>query len=361
MEPKPDRRPRHRRQVSARRRIGSLLATALLLGGIPGLVKVGIEASRPSPLWDTEQTQPDNLPGAQLRVDQTERDRLIAAAVKLARHHQGTPLARESQYCSGTKVSHKGVAYILSAAHCFRNDIEGLHLPGGLPQAVNITSRLGSLKHVALDLHLPNDHRLREPLATIQAVAVDRSGEADMALLSVTDTSPAFREKPAIPLTSLAYGSKPLLIVGQQVTLYSATESSRDEPIVTTGVYLGRRTGIPTNGWAQRLDLVGISPNQPSEDACGPGASGSSAAYAERQLSGPLAVFNNYKYPTPTPTPMPSQAVLEQRATRQLIEVRTGLETDRFATVCGFSVVPSPDAIGHLVHALNDPAYRYPG
>lgn len=365
--PPPGFKPKHRAPGRSlypriRTRGGAWAAAALsvsMVAGMGGFSWWTIQdMAPPSAVWEPERTDPNDLHGAGKKPSLSQHQQLMRAAVRLVRYPKNGVPHPDGQYCSGTKVAQGSKTYILSAAHCFKGDV-GDVLPAGLPQAMNIDKEL-DYSHAIVDPNVPNVRRVQVPLGKVARVAVSRSGDTDLALLTVKDTSPAFDNKPAIPLSLIAYGDRPPLLPGQEVAMYTATDASSDEPIITSGKYLGRTSDLPTNGWSKRLDLVGVRPDRFSKDPCTPGASGATGWFAEGSVGGPLAIANNTYYPLVEPTPTTVQDPRDAAATRDFIEHKLKVDASGFPTICGFSVIPSQGVVTHLVRALEDPLYRYP-
>jgi hypothetical protein len=306
-----------------------------------------------------------SLPGYGAIVSAELRQKAKASTVQIGTQSKGA--ADKStwyQNCTATKMTYQARTFVLSAAHCFADDIPKHGGPEDavmLPRAVNITSK-ATESYAILDPTIPEHQRMSaEPLAFVTNIAINRSGDADWALLEVSqneDSDRAFGDIPGLNLQNTASGYSDIIpkppVEGQNTVVYSIPQSSGNTEIMEPGTYLGRVYGGEIGYSSSYLyDLVGINPEDPTEDACNYGASGSQAVLADGTTTGPLAWRNNIGYPNGTREPVDGTAQ-HTRTDRLKIEATTGINSDQFSTVCIYSAA-QPDTIGSLIKVLDDP------
>jgi hypothetical protein len=312
-------------------------------------------------------SMPDTLPGAGFPVSAEVRNALQDATVKLG---SGRKSSTDKHIfwdgsCTGTKVvSAAGNEYILSAAHCFKDEPAISRKGSSGPLAVNIAKPQDM--YAVLDPNLAvSDRQSAEPLATIDGIAVDRSGTTDIALLSVAPThahAAQFNQIPAIPLDSYSVGAlgglNSQIAPGQPVALDGMPASNWDEHVRDTGIYLGQYDGSELSGISNQIDLVAIAAPTYEDDACNYGASGSQGAYLRTDgglgMTGPLSWRNSIGYGTEHKFYEPDTADADIQA-RLKVEAMTGVNLDQFDTICGYSV-PQQDTLDNLQQVLDNPS-----
>jgi hypothetical protein len=312
-------------------------------------------------------SMPDTMPGAGFPVSTEVRNALQNATIKLGSGRKssvdGGILWDGS--CTGTKViSAAGNAYILSAAHCFKDETAISKKGVSGPLAVNVVRPQDM--YAVLDPNLTvSDRQSAKPLAIVDGIAVDRSGTTDIALLSVKPVpvhAEQFNSIPAIPLDSYSVGGlgglNSQITPGQPVALDGMPASNWDEHVRDTGVYLGQYDGSELSGISNQIDLVAIAAPTYEDDACNYGASGSQAAYLRTDgglgMTGPLSLRNSIGYGAEHTFYEPDTAETGVQM-RLKIEAMTSVNLDRYDTICGYSV-PQQATLDNLQQVLGDPS-----
>ena len=292
----------------------------------------------------------NSLPGIEKLVSPEQRQLLEASTVKIAKRVKDSN-SEWFESCTATKVTNGSESFILSAAHCFSSDMASSGGKGAVPDVLNMTE-LSSYEYAVF---LPSKEpglATGEPIARSSRLVIDFSGRADLALMRV-DTSADFDDIPAISLEDFTSVNKSPNL-GEQVALYGVPGSSGNVPITATGTYFGRVTGGALGSPNQFIDLVGIDPSLPAEDACNYGASGSSAVFADGSVTGALTIRNNIGYETGMKQPED----IHSSQYRLMIESLTGLDLGEFTTICGFAV-PDEQSFAVLQSALNGSMSSY--
>jgi hypothetical protein len=264
-------------------------------------------------------------------------------------------------HCTATKVQDdKGNVYVSSAAHCFADPKAKASDPPG-PHALNVTESQPVTYHILNPLE-PLERRLRMPLATVSQVAVDRSGNNDIAILkaNATDYAGAYARWdniPAVPLgqfTAITGGPKP--IAGAEVAIFSVPAANNFSRMQARGVYLGRIV-LAEDAPSKVVDVVGINPGSPDEDVCNFGASGSSAIVSNTVVLGPLVERQNIGYGPNAIFQGDHDHPKVSLSSRVARESQLGIDTSQYATLCGFTAVQDPADIGLLIQAAENPNF----
>jgi hypothetical protein len=216
--------------------------------------------------------------------DVPKRASALLAAATVVVGKRGGPAEPWFRGCTATKATDGASVVVMTAAHCFLDDITRYPDSITTPDLRDVT-RLTSQRYAILD---PADMGGTAPVwATVRAAFLDISYSDDWALLTVTGASPAFDGLPALDLTPLLHGGRPHA-AGQSVQLFSYP-SSAVGPVTITGVYAGRAIDVQSGPFRQDVDLVAITPKSAAKDPCYYGGSGSSAVFADGTFTGPTS------------------------------------------------------------------------
>jgi hypothetical protein len=332
--------------------------------------------------------QPDQLPGHNIGVPARAGSLLADASVKV----YATPIEEEPGYpiaptalCSGVKVGVGNHTYISLAGHCFESETlseTGVLDPFAFP-ANNGALDFFNRAHYTYNIEDPAVPLVdRQSLATADGIDVS-TDTVDAALLKVIPNVPEvgktgltglrYQQLPAVP-----YLRQANLIPGQKVALYSTPESTDNEPVESTGTYIGvdqEWTGYGGSEVAatRPVDVVLIHPKQPYQDACYYGASGSEFAAQESSYSntgkrskkivesGPLSgrinsLYDPYLDPPASnvnPEIQLKESLQEERGWRTEVELQLGVAISPKDTICEYSVVGN-NTKNALVHAFGN-------
>jgi len=276
----------------------------------------------------------DKLPGYGLEVSAEKEKLLQDSALQVVRRFKNAGPSYWQPHCTANKVSVGGEIYIVSAKHCFDDDIVGGG-KGGVPTEPTAINIINEAKHeyAVVEPGTELGEGIEPPiLSRINGIAVDISGN-DWALLNVPHNkgpvSEAFLAKP-----SLEYTTSTLPTPGQEAALYGLPAASENQPIKANGTYLGR---IFDDRVGNHFDLIGISADVPNKDACNFGASGSSAILSEGYATGPLAWRNNINFGESAQVnagddPQSGQLI------RLNYEDELHLDLSGYSTICSFGI-----------------------
>lgn len=289
----------------------------------------------------------ESLPAFGSHISPEQREMLTDATVKVGKRQKGTDTWWQS--CTGIKVSNGTESFVLSATHCFTDDLVSLGKGGGT-DALNITNE-SRFEYSLLDQSSlsSKEDSSGTAIASISSVAISFS--ADWALMRVDSTaaSKVFSEKPAIPMDMLVETVRQPA-PGEEVALFSYPGHSEGAPVVATGTYLGRIENSGLSNFSYSLDLVAINPADDSDDACYYGASGSSAVFSGGSVSGPLSMRNTIGYGDSHTV---TTGDVNDETARLYIESYTQLDLSAFGVICGFSA-PGQYTVDSLITAIND-------
>ena len=222
----------------------------------------------------------DSLEAFGQHASPEQREMLTEATVKVGKRQKGTEVWWQS--CTGIKITDGTKNYVLSATHCFSDDIVSLGKGGGY-DAVNI-SQASNFEYALLDQSNLSPDGSGTASVPIESVAVSRS--ADWALIKIgANAPPEFAEKPSIPF-ELLVNSDSSPVPGEEVALFAYPGHSQGAPVAASGTYIGRIYDPGLSNFGSSLDLVAINPTADSDDACYYGASGSSAVFSSGMVSG---------------------------------------------------------------------------
>jgi hypothetical protein len=316
----------------------------------------------------------ETLPGYGLTVDPAHRQLLADSTVKLINRTppEAVKGGLDMPNCTGVKLRISNNTFISSAAHCFSEATDenlGLLEPEKFPatDAADFIQR-------SPFIHLIEDGQeyvqRRQPLGQAYGLSISTRNQ-DVALLKI---APEIHQSDKLgapkrsyrQLGSLILRNKPVRpLPGQEVALFSLPESNLDKPVKDTGRYLGSvvmyshdDSVLPSVGAVRRrrLDVVGINPEVPYEDACDFGGSGSSYVAstgkpASAYISGPLSLrlnstydpYRNYggSYGSNAKDSL-KRAIEFQKSQRAYIKYKLGFSTTRFSTLCLFQTVARP-------------------
>jgi hypothetical protein len=332
--------------------------------------------------------QPDQLPGSKIGVSRAARILLAESTVKIYENYQpstGIGTASIPQgWCTGIKVRLPDNSTGISiAAHCFEAETgvrNGRLQASTYPQAPALDFFNRAFETYTIDDPL-QPVSIRQPLATVDGIAIS-TRSTDAALLKVAP--PVKADPNLVPplrsynqLSSFSYSRKTHLIPGQQVGLFGVPGSNNDLPVSSTGIYLGRVNDKEyENGTTatQLLDIVLTHPDQPYNDACYYGSSGSSfvasqtvnGKHSQAAISGPLSMRINSKYDpylVNNGTATTQKAIIQQALTydnmkRLQIEHQLRVAINPQDTLCEYTVVQQPTkpvlegAFGHFAPPL---------
>jgi hypothetical protein len=292
----------------------------------------------------------ESLPGFGMRVTEQERAMLRASTVKIVDRPKGVDGAAWFDVCSGLKVSVGGADYAVTSSHCFDKE-SGVkkefpsHANGAdpstapnRPQTQNITDMLShdfGVWTVGSDGMEVQDAGKTAPVS-----AVSISGDRDFALLKIDESAPESAAFDALPAAPYEAGLSKAPIPGAEAAVFSLPDSNGGQIVAGKGYYLGR---IKDPGdAAKEIDLVGIDPDTPADDACNFGASGSVAVIGGGYMTGPLSIRNNISNP---PGSNGGDGTSNDINNRQAMADELNLDLSKFPTVCGYSVIPPATAI----------------
>lgn len=294
----PNRRPRKLRNTL--KNTGALVVTtaALAAAGI-GSANAANESS-PQKVETGGLPRLESLPGKNLKVGPEKLQQLSDSTVKLLRLGQD---GKYDQFCSGVKVVYKGVVYVLSASHCFK-DIHGFdkgvidrqtdpNIPN-VPSANIITADQQGTLFIGQGESNPTANN--QAIASITGVSVMLDGSVDLALAAVevgkgqedpNAKSSIFDMIPAVPLEDFAQTSS---LPGQEIVQvgFPEPELANGKVVKMVGRLVGYLT--PNNEYIGNMpdfakatlaitaldsSQLGVNPGE-----CLPGASGSAAETA---------------------------------------------------------------------------------
>ena len=349
------------------RKAGALItATAALSGLAAPAASAEHSPGKPSrtEAVSTQLRNPQELPGLKIHLGLETLNKIKVSTVEIVSRLKidfgGSPDGGWSPPgCTAVKVSILGQKdpYIMTAAHCFGN-ITGVGSgaftdslnPGN--KAENFT-KVSPYEYAVLDPGVDFNNRLALPVATIDKISIDTDNK-DVALLHAvaTATSPKapyhmvrkFADIPAIPLKV----AEKAPIQGTPVALYGEPQANNFEPIVGTGVYLGRvsysvarlPSGSNVPAVYRQLDLVGINPPGPQEDNCNYGTSGSMALLPNGQLLGNLSFRTSHGYGLSREMQSPDSIDFDNYQ-RPIWEEELNVKLDDFEVICGYTVMDS--------------------
>lgn len=280
----------------------------------------------------------DSLEAYGSKITPEQRERLRVATVEVGKRQKGSAEPWQLT-CTATKVSNGSEVFVMSATHCFTGDLPQVSGKGGggiKMDALNITDT-SLFEYAILDPKIDHTERpTAEPMARVSALALDMYA-SDLALLRI-DSSTTTDEYTEHPAVSFGEFSSVLMapVPGEQTALYSLPSASNFEPVVSTGVYLGRvDASTEVSLYSSKLDIVAVWPSSAAEDACNFGASGSSAIFAGGVVSGPLSFRNNANGFGSADERQPEDT--GGMHYRLILEQQLGLDLTDVPTICGYS------------------------
>lgn len=348
------------------RKAGALVtATAALSGLTAPVASAEHSPGKPSrtEAASTQLRNPQELPGLKIHLGREILDKLKASTVEIASRLKidfgGSPDGGWSPNCTAVKVFIPGQKdpYIMTAAHCF-GYITGVG-SGAFTDSLNPKNKAENFTNVSpyeyavLDPSTDFNNRFALPVATIDKISIDTDNK-DVALLHAVATAVSpkasyhgirrFMDVPAIPLKVIEKAP----IQGTPVALYGEPQANNFEPIVGTGVYLGRisyssarsPSGSNVPAVYRQLDLVGINPPGPQEDNCNYGTSGSMALLPNGTLLGNLSFRTSHGY-GPDQEMQPPDSLDFDNYWRSIWEEELNVKLGDFAVICGYTVMDS--------------------
>ncbi len=366
-----------RRSHDLRRIAGGVLASVALMNAGPAMAQEtytpptkGAEA----PVEHAEGlSSVESLPGKNIKISTRAQQHLSNATVKIVRRakltqaekDQGkTPFPWEDN-CTGVKITDGDKTYISTALHCFGNDTGSQrgHIYASSyprqPKALDFINS-GWNEYAIQDPHV--DPKARQTIGRVTGIAASTNGY-DAALLKIKSVSfgtkapRSFNQLPSLSDQKDKLRPTP----GQEVGLYGVPQASGSKPVKGKGTYVGRAYG--SDGIL--VDIVGISAEQPNQDTCNFGASGSSfisEVDGKEIVSGALSwrsnrTFDSGKYGKQV-------ANWEALSTSLASDIRkygdkdsngVDLTSSDFTTLCGYTVLPD-----RALNQMEDGFGRYP-
>lgn len=360
-------KPRPTLRQRARKAGALVTATAALSGLAAPAASAEYSPGKPTRVEavSTKLRNPQELPGLKIHLGLETLNKLKASTVEIASRLKvdfgGSPEGNWAPGCTAVKVSIPGQKdpYIMTAAHCF-SSITGVSR-GAFTDSLNPNNKaenftnVGPYEYAVLDPDAGIYNRLALPVALVDRISISTDNK-DVALLhavpmAVSPKAPyhGIRKYADIPAISLKVAeSAP--IQGTPVALYGEPQANNFEPIVSTGVLLGRVSysvsrephGSNEPAVYRQLDLVGINPPGPQEDNCNPGTSGSQALLPNGRLLGNLSFRTSHGYgPDRKIEPPDSDYLGFDNYWRPIWEEQLYVKLDDFAVICGYTVMDS--------------------
>ncbi|MEK7562035.1 MAG: hypothetical protein AAB541_04200 [Patescibacteria group bacterium] len=232
----------------------------------------------------------EDLPGYEKKVSPEIRRKLAESTMRMVwRSKTASGNTPWQEWCTVTKIATHGKSYGVVAGHCFPTANANFKDADAWP-AQNIIGAMMNDYAIAKD-------DVQNPIAIVKGISVMAPGGSDFALVDIEamtneggDGMTDFNSIPALDYDAPQKAPIP----GEQVALFSKPVASK-LPVMATGRWLGRKWMGGLNG-RQLVDIVGIDPYEPKDDACNYGASGSSAIAAGGFITGPLSMRNNIGY-----------------------------------------------------------------
>ncbi len=307
-----------------------------------------------------------DLPGSGMRVSPEAEALQRQSTVQIGFRPKGSS-GPFMEWCNGTKITNAdGEVRVASAAHCFRSMVNlplGVRLPGVEVDA--LTWR----EFGVLDPELPSGERGVTPLAIVESLALDTTGQGDQALLSIREVFDPnrlghdFNSIASVPAGNFVDSTR-LPTPGQEVALYSVPVDNdadgTNEPMSAIGRYVGRITDATTG---IQHDIVAVPQTAGQRTwACDYGASGSTAQLAGGGVLGSLGAKAE-------PGDFADGEVGDQARGVLEVEGQLGVDLQGY-NACYFNVVPQsydvdavvPNPFAALERALDiaGPDYRTP-
>jgi hypothetical protein len=362
------------------RKAGALItATAALSGLTAPVASAEHSPGKPSrtEAVSTQLRNPQELPGLKIHLGRETLNKLKASTVEIASRLKvdfgGSSDGGWSPSCTAVKVSIPGQKdpFIMTAAHCF-GSITGVG-SGAFTDSLNPSNKaenftkVSPYEYAVLDPDADFYNRLALPVAIIDRISIGTDNK-DVALLhaAAMATSPKapyhsvrkFADIPAIPLKV----AEKVPIQGTPVALYGEPGANNFEPIIGTGVYLGRVSysvaPLPSGSNApdvyRQLDLVGINPPGPQEDNCNYGTSGSMALLPNGTLLGNLSFRTSHGYGLNREVQLPDSIDFDNYQ-RPIWEEELNVKLDDFEVICGYTVMDS-NTPSDLIEGYKHPA-----
>lgn len=288
----------------------------------------------------------EDMPGYGIKISKETRKQLADSTVKIVMRAKGSE-STWAEFCTGLKVKIDNQVFITSAKHCFNtegwqtlstNYIDGdqnIQVP-----AVNIAPN-SAFEYAVVDPRIKRTSYTADVppvVAVIEGIMLDPNDNTDWALLKpVNDESRVgnyqiFKDIPSVDLMKM--DKKP--VVGQEIAVYGLPQVTNSRPVAGKGLYLGTfKNPYLQNG---EMVLVGLQAKDQIHDSCLYGASGSSAMANGILFSG-LALRNNvYYYGSNSERHLTDGTPEANQYWRDLMERSTGVNLDRFTTICGYTI-----------------------
>src|SRR3989344_2328032 len=350
------------------RKAGALITASAALSGLAAPT-ASAEYSRGelprSKVVSAELRNPQELPGLKIHLGREVLNKIKASTVSIGTRLKvdfgGSPDWDWSHGCTAVKVSIPGQKdpFIMTAAHCFSNitDVRsGTFTDPQNPQnkAENFTN-ISPYNYAVLDPNGSFINRITLPVATIDKLSISTDNK-DVALLHAVATAASpkapyhgIRKFPDIPAIPLKVAAKEP-IQGTPVALYGEPVANGFEPVVGTGIYLGRVDffeALPLFGPYNpavytQLDLVGINPPGPKKDHCNHGTSGSMALLPNGTLLGSLSMRISHGYGPNREVQLSGTAADSldfDNYWRSIWAKELNVKLDDFAVICGYTIM----------------------
>lgn len=351
------------RRASKMRKIGATAsawaALALGAGEEAGAVSMQPQASRaavPANTYREPDMEPyvrsiEDMPGYGIKISKEIRKQLADSTVKIVMRFKGSD-SGWAEYCTGVKVRIDNETFITTAKHCFSQEgwyrLSTNHTAAGQnihTPAVNI-AQAAAFEYAVVDPRIKRSTYSPDVppvVAMVGGIMLDPNDDTDWALLKpVNDEQKVgnyqiFKDIPSLDIMKLT--KKP--VVGQEMAVYGMPQVTNSRPVAGKGIYLGtfdnpyhEADGQAGSG---KMALVGLQVSDQIHDPCLYGGSGGSAS-AKGVLLNALA-FRNNTYYLKNPDRHPTDGSVESNLYwRDLMEKTTGINMDRFTTICGYTI-----------------------